>query len=75
MAGSMPPAPGCNFMPPPAAPCPHSKPSDAQAESGVGAARASGRVLVPCLLAAPYQDGSTLDWASLHRSDTMLVWL
>ena len=45
MAGSMPPAPGCNFMPPPAAPCPHSKPSDAQAESGADAGRPCARAV------------------------------
>jgi hypothetical protein len=32
-------------MPPPATPCPHSKPSDAQAESGADAGRLRAHVL------------------------------
>jgi len=43
MADPMPPTP-THFMPPLATPCPRSKPSDAQAESGAGAKRLHARV-------------------------------
>jgi hypothetical protein len=45
MEDPMPTTPGWNFMPPPASPCPRSRPSDAQAESGADAGRLRAHVL------------------------------